>query len=118
MALTTRFRIDGVDQTTGWRHSVRYGPSERTQTLAGGGGPGTIKIDTVATPVALTRNDTGLVYVRNLDSTNYVRFGPTGAPWLRIGPGEENAFTLDAGQTLEGIANTAAVFCDIRQFER
>lgn len=49
----------------------------------------------------------GWFYARNLDPTNYLEIGLTGAPMAHLKPGEECAFRMSAGITLYAIANTS-----------
>lgn len=55
----------------------------------------------------------GLVAFRNLDTTNYVRLGPTSGgamvPMIRILAGETEVFRLEPSVTLRAQANGAAV---------
>lgn len=54
----------------------------------------------------------GYVYFENLDSTNYVEFGPksgTMVPLIRLEAGDSAVMRLKPGITLRGQANTAAV---------
>lgn len=55
----------------------------------------------------------GLVFFQNLDSSNYVTFGPKSAgamvPMVRLEAGEYCFMRLEPGITLRGQANTAAV---------
>ena len=62
----------------------------------------------------------GFLYVKNLDSTNYVKLGPTAAaaivPMIRLNPGKVALIPLEPGLTLRAQANTAACKCDIRLY--
>ena len=63
----------------------------------------------------------GLVYLRNLDDTNYCTFGPwSGSSQTTIGklkPGEYCFFRMDpAISTLRATADTAAIELDVRIF--
>lgn len=54
----------------------------------------------------------GVMYVKNLDTTNYVKLGPKSGgamvEMMRIKPGEENMFRVTPGITMRWIADTAA----------
>lgn len=62
----------------------------------------------------------GLLYIKNLDSTNYVTLGPTSGgaivPMVRLNPGKVALIPLVPGLTLRCQANTAACKCDIRLY--
>lgn len=55
----------------------------------------------------------GVVYVKNLDSSNYVEIGTgTGGSWvalIRVNPGESHKFRWAQGSTPTAQANTSAV---------
>ena len=64
----------------------------------------------------------GLIMARNLDSTNYVTWGPKNAsnvmePIGRIGPGEPFLFRYDPAATLRWQANTADVKVQVLALE-
>ncbi len=63
----------------------------------------------------------GWCFVRNLDTTNYVTWGPKSSGSMvavgRIEAGEVICFRLEPGVTLRWIANTASCLVDIRIFE-
>ena len=75
---------------------------------------GVMNVPTTANGTALPLGDVttaGCLYLKNLDSTNYVQFGVRNAGTLyvtgRLNPGEVAWFRIDAGSTLYLIANTA-----------
>jgi len=84
------------------------------------------KIDTLAIPTSDTVIDLsalstlGKIMVQNLDTVNYVEFGPTSAgaivPMVKLKPGEFAWMRLSPGITLRGRANTSAVDIDIFAF--
>lgn len=55
----------------------------------------------------------GWIYLKNLDATNYVKYGPKSAGSMvefgRLKPGEAHILRLAPGITLRWIADTAAV---------
>ena len=55
----------------------------------------------------------GWVFMRNLDGTNYVTYGPKSGgvmvPWGRIEAGEVAAFRLEPGVIWRWVANTSSV---------
>jgi len=62
----------------------------------------------------------GIMYIKNLDSTNYVTLGPksgTMVAFMRLKAGEWGFFRLEPGITITLQANTASVKCDIRVYE-
>ena len=63
----------------------------------------------------------GWCFMRNLDSTNYVQYGPKSSGSMvaigRIEAGEIHAFRLEPGITLRWVANTSAVLVDLRIYE-
>lgn len=60
----------------------------------------------------------GFLCVRNLDSTNYVQWGPKSAGVMvaigRLKPGEYAIIRIEPGVTIRAIANTAA--CKVQWF--
>lgn len=62
----------------------------------------------------------GVLYVKNLDATNYVKFGPTSGgaivPMVRVNPGKAAFIPLEPGLTLRAQANVGACKCDIRLY--
>lgn len=85
------------------------------QANAGADG-GIVEIATAETTISLTRLTTeGLLFMRNLDGTNFIEFGPdSGGSMVAIGklkPGEIALFRLKPGVTLKAQADTAA--CDL-----
>lgn len=62
----------------------------------------------------------GLLYMKNLDATNYVKIGPTSAgaivPMVRLRPGKVALIPLEPGLTLRAQANTAACLVEFRLY--
>lgn len=67
-----------------------------------------------------TDNAEGLLYIKNLDQTNYVTFGPDSGgsivPMVRLNPGKVALIPLYPTVTLRAQANTGACICDIRLY--
>lgn len=63
----------------------------------------------------------GYIYLKNLDSSNYVTYGPKSAgamiPFGRLSAGKTTLLRLDAGVTLRWQANTAAVKVLVKAYE-
>ena len=71
---------------------------------------------TVSTYGELTTE--GLIFVRNLDATNFVRLGfSTGVYGMKVKPGETFVFRLVPGATVYLIADTATCLVDIDVLE-
>ena len=73
---------------------------------------GTSEEDIVTTEIGTL----GWCFLRNLDSTNYVQYGPkdtTMKVFGRIEAGEVAGFRLEPGITIRAKANTAAVELDV-----
>lgn len=84
-----------------------------TQTTQGSHGS-TVSVGTSEEDLSVGDISTlGLLFLRNLDSTNYVTYGPKSAGAMvamgRIKAGEVAALRLEPGITLRWQANTAAV---------
>ena len=84
------------------------------QSTIGGGSPGLVSIGTSEEVVTITDiSSLGWCYMKNIDPTNYVTYGPTVssamAPFGRLKAGEACVFRLEPGITLRMQANTAAV---------
>lgn len=89
-------------------------------TGTGGPTPGYVTIGTSEESIAFSELSTlGWLWMKNLDSTNYVRWGfATGVYGGRIKAGETaGPFRLEPGTTLYMIANTAACKMQIYGFE-
>ena len=63
----------------------------------------------------------GWCFMRNLDTTKYVTYGPKSSGSMvglaRIEAGEVHAFRLEPGVTMRWAANTAACLVDLRIYE-
>lgn len=95
-------------------------PVQLTQTTEGGGNPGYVNIGTSEEDIAFGDVTPRVVIIENLDSTNYVQYGPKSGgsmvPLGRISPGSFKFVELDSGVTLRMKANTAAVNVRIRGY--
>ncbi len=77
-------------------------------TTAGGGNPGTVSVTTSQVAVSTTGlTKAGICIIQNLDDTNFIEFGPTGAPIGKLLPGEIATFRIADGATVYLIADTA-----------
>ena len=87
-----------------------------TQNVQGGPVPGMVTIGTSEEDIPTTDIATlGWCYMKNLDVTNYIKYGPKSAGSMvefgRLYPGEECVFRLAAGITIRAIADTGACKC-------
>lgn len=84
-------------------------------TTARGPNPGTVAVGTSEEDISFGDAAPGWVIIKNLDSTNFVKYGPkSGAAMVDFGrlyPGMASMFYLASGVTLRMIADTAA--CDV-----
>lgn len=78
---------------------------------ASGADGGVVSVTTSETTISLSRLGTeGYCFLRNLDATNYVEFGPDSTGMVAVGklkPGEFALLRLKPGITLKAQANTA-----------
>jgi len=100
----------------------QYQPGAYTVDMTGTGGPtpGYVTVGTTEESIAFSELGTqGWLMLKNLDSTNYVRWGfSTGVYGGRLEAGETaGPFRLNPGSTLFLIANTAACKCLVYGFE-
>lgn len=86
----------------------------------GGGNPGLVDVGTSEEDIAFGDVTPALCIIQNLDTTNYVTYGPKsgGAMILfgKIKPGQHEVVHLGAAVTLRMQANTAAVKCLIKAY--
>jgi len=117
MDITVTAGISAYDQTTQDRQAI--GPKQVKVTQSGQGDDGGIRdigtTEEVVTFTDITTN--GLLYLENLDPTNYVQFGPTSGGAMvvqgRLNPKDPPAiFRLEPGAVLRLKANVAA--CKVR----
>ena len=106
----------------GFSFATREGSVRVDQAVAGGGGPGTVTITTSDAAVSLgSFTAKGYCFIKNLDSTNYVEFGPESGgaivKMFRLNAGESCLFRFVSSATLRAQANTASVKCYIAVLE-
>lgn len=87
------------------------------QAVAKGPAPGCVNVGTTEEVISFAELTTlGLILIINLDTTNYVQFGPESAGAMvaavRLNPGEPNLFRLEPGVTYRAKADTAA--CNVQ----
>lgn len=99
--------------------TISTGSLQFTQAAVGGPVPGYQTIGTSEETASFSELGTlGWLYMKNLDATNYIRWGfATGVYGGRLEPNEVALFRLNPGTTLYLIANTAACKCQIKAFE-
>lgn len=82
------------------------------QATATGGNPGTVNVGTSEQDISFGDVTPNLVVMRNMDSTNYVKYGPkSGGSMIEFGrlkPGTSARFILAPSVTLRMVANAAA----------
>lgn len=86
------------------------GTTQLDQAASGADG-GVVSVTTSETTISLSRLGTeGYLFLRNLDATNYIEFGPDATGMVALGklkPGEAAVLRLKPGVTLKAQANTA-----------
>lgn len=97
----------------GYKETVNPGQQSITQAAIGGYG-GVVSVGTSEEDLSTGDVSTlGWLFITNLDSTNYVIYGPKSGGSMvsfgRIEAGETHAVRLNPGVTLRWQANTAAV---------
>jgi len=100
------------------KDNVRPGQISYTMSAATGGNPGTVAIGTAEENVAFGDVSPGLVFIQNLDATNFVEFGKDDAGTMKeigkISAGKIALFELAASETLRMKADTSSVNCLIK----
>jgi hypothetical protein len=99
------------------KSNLNTGTVNITQAVAKGPSPGTVNVGTSEEVISFAELTTlGVVQIINLDTTNFVQFGPeaTGAmvAAIRLKPGEPNQFRLEPGVTYRAKADTQA--CNVQ----
>jgi len=99
------------------KSNLNSGSVNITQAVAKGPTPGTVNVGTSEEVISFAELTTlGLIQIVNLDTTNFVQFGPesSGAmvAAIRLNPGEPNQFRLEPGVTYRAKADTAA--CNVQ----
>lgn len=104
--------------------TLNNGQFRVNQSVAGGGSPGTVTVAFAsATTISLAdMTKPGFVWIKNLDATNYVTYGPdSGGSMVGFGElkaGEETILRLSrTTPTVKMQANTAACEVQIHAFE-
>lgn len=96
-------------------------PFVKQITMNGSGGPtpGTVSIGTSEYSTSFPELTTeGILWMRNLDDTNYIEWGfSTGVYGGKMKPGEPAEFRMKPGLTLYLKANTAPCKCQIYGYE-
>lgn len=94
--------------------------TEVTQTNLGGGNPGYLSIGTSEEDISFGDVTPGLVIMENLDSTNFIKYGPKSGgamiEFARIAPGGFAVIQLQGSAIIRAIADTAAVKVRIRGY--
>jgi hypothetical protein len=106
----------------GFSFATREGSVRVNQSVNGGGGPGVLTITTSDTALSLgTYSAKGYCFIKNLDPTNYVEFGPESGgaivKMIRLNAGEYALFRFVSAAVLRAQANTASVKCYIAVLE-
>ena len=101
--------------STNYKDSIAPGQISFDMAGNGGGNPGVVNIGTSEENVSFGDLTPNMVWMQNLDPTNYVQWGMSDAGTMkavgRLNPGETARFVLDSGVTLRMKAHTAA--CDV-----
>jgi len=85
------------------------------QTVAGGGGPGGVTIATGGITITLSEWATvGMIFLLNIDPTNFVTYGGATDQPFKMKPGEMGFARLTPGAALKLVADTAA--CEVYIF--
>lgn len=103
-----------------FRDPFTIAASEVTQTNLGGGNPGYASIGTSEEDISFGDVTPGLVIMENLDSANFVKYGPKSGgamiEFARIAPGGFAVIQLQGSAIIRAIADTAAVKVRIRGY--
>ena len=95
-----------------FRLPIATGSLSFDQTTSGGGNPGSVDIGTSEEDISFGDITTlGWLYMRNLDDTNYVTWGPKSGTMVACGrmeAGEPACFRMEPGITMTMQANTAS----------
>lgn len=116
ITIETRVTVD----KDGFKDSIETGLIEVTQAGVGGGNPGTVTIGLSEETVTFGElTSAGVLWMKNLDDTNYVDWGfSTGVYGGRIKAGMvAGPFELKPATSLYMIANTAACLVHIKAYE-
>lgn len=117
--LTTSLSLSVVNGS--FRDDYSIGPSIISQAAIGGGNPGSVDVTTSEADITISLTTPGMIVIENLDSTNYVQYGPKSGgamiPFAKLKAGEWHKFALDSSVTLRMKANTATCKLRIRAYE-
>lgn len=117
--LTTTLSLSVVNGA--FREDYSIGPSIISQAAIGGGNPGTVDVTTSEGDITISLSTPGMVVIENLDSANYVQYGPKSGgamiPFSKLKAGEWHKFALDGSVTIRAKADTATVKLRIRAYE-
>jgi hypothetical protein len=99
------------------KSNLNTGSVNITQAVAKGPTPGTVNVGTSEEVISFAELTTlGIIQIINLDTTNFVQFGPESAgamvAAIRLKPGEPNQFRLEPGVTYRAKADTGA--CNVQ----
>ncbi len=115
--------IHAKDETSGFNSGKLGGNrQEITQTIAGGGGPGTMVAGTTQLVIPVSDITTpGYLYAKNIHATAIIQIGvyvsTTFYPVAELKPGEENNFRWATGATLYIKSDTASTLVQINVME-
>ncbi len=103
-----------------YKDSIRPGQITYDQSTATGGNPGSVTIGTSEENISFGDITPGLVFIQNLDATNFVEFGKDDASTMKecikVSAGGIALFELADAETLRAKADTANVNCLIKGF--
>ena len=102
------------------KDNIRPGQIKYTLNGTKGGNPGTVTVGTTEEDIDFGDITPGLVFIQNLDSTNFVEFGKNDGGTMKeigkISAGKVALFELAPGETLRMKADTANVDCQIKAY--
>lgn len=88
-----------------------FSDSDQITQTTQGASQGVVSVTTSEADLSLGSVASGLIILKNLDATNYVKYGPkSGGAMIEFGrlePGQVNLVRLPSGVTLRWIANSA-----------
>ena len=118
--ITTVLRV--TVENGNYKQTVDYGTTKDDQAAQGGGVPGTVSVGTSEEDMTFgDRSTPGVVVLRNLDTTNFVTYGPKSAGSMvafgRINAGEVARLRLASAVTWRWQADTATVKVQVDAFE-
>lgn len=120
MSAEIRINLQVAVSNGSFRDTFNPGLLTMDQASVGGGSPGTVSIGTTEEVVSFGDLSPGLVAIQNLDTTNYIEFGPTSGGAMvvcgKVQPGKIALFELGASVSLRAKANTAACKVLIKGF--